>query len=122
MEGKKGISEDWLSLWLGFFIFGLGLLLFLGLDVLGWGVKTSVWTDITKAISPVSGAYKGMPGLVSLLLTYIFMMVVMGVGAIALKANLGRFMLGFTLVFWIGYLSLIHISEPTRRTPISYAV
>jgi uncharacterized membrane protein YadS len=103
MEGKKGISEDWLSLWLGFFIFVLGLALFLGLDLLGWGVKTNVWTDITKAISPVSGAYKGMPGLISLLLTYIFMMVVMGVGAIALKANLGRFMLGFTLVFWIGY-------------------
>ena len=103
MEGKKGISEDWLSLWLGFFIFVLGLALFLGLDLLGWGVKTSVWTNITKAISPVSGAYKGMPGLLSLLLTYIFMMVVMGIGAIALKANLGRFILGFTLVFWIGY-------------------
>ena len=103
MEGKKGISEDWLSLWLGFFIFGLGLVLFLGVDLLGWGVKTNVWTDITKAISPISGAYKGMPGLISLLLTYVFMMVVMGVGAIALKANLGKFMLGFTLVFWIGY-------------------
>ena len=73
------------------------------MDLLGWGVKTSVWTDITKAISPVSGAYKGMPGLVSLLLTYIFMTVVMGIGAIALKANLGRFILGFTLVFWICY-------------------
>jgi len=103
MEEKKGISEDCLSLWLGFFIVVLGLLLFVGLDLLGWGVKTNVWTDITKAISPVSGAYKGMPGLISLLLTYIFMMVVMGVGAIALKANFGRFMLGFTLVFWIGY-------------------
>ncbi len=103
MEGKKGISEDWLSLWLGFFIFVLGLALFVGLDLLGWGVKTNVWTDITKAISPVSGAYKGMPGLISLLLTYIFMMVVMGIGAIALKANVGKFILGFTLVFWIGY-------------------
>ena len=103
MEGKKGISEDWLSLWLGFFIVVLGLGLFVGLDILGWGVKTSVWTNITKAISPVSGAYKGMPGLVSLLLTYVFMTAVMLIGAIALKANLGRFLLGFTLVFWIGY-------------------
>jgi uncharacterized membrane protein YadS len=103
MEGKKGISEDWLSLWLGFFIFVLGLILFVGLDLLGWGVKTNVWTDITKAISPVSGTFKGMPGLISLLLTYVFMMVIMGIGAIALKANVGRFILGFTLVFWIGY-------------------
>ena len=103
MEGKKGISEDWLSLWLGFFIVVLGLALFVGLDVLGWGVKTNVWTDITKAISPISGTFKGMPGLISLLLTYIFMTVVMGIGAIALKANFGKFMLGFTLVFWMGY-------------------
>jgi uncharacterized membrane protein YadS len=103
MEEKKGISEDWLSLWLGFAIVVLGLALFLGLDVLGWGVKTKVWTDITKAIAPISGAYKGMPGLVSLLLTYVFMTVIMLIGAMALKANLGRFLLGFTLVFWIGY-------------------
>ena len=103
MEGKKGISEDWLSLWLGFFIVVLGLALFVGLDLMGWGVKTNVWTDITKAISPVSGTFKGMPGLISLLLTYVFMMVIMGIGAIALKTNVGRFMLGFTLVFWIGY-------------------
>src|SRR5665647_374721 len=26
------------------------------------------------------------------------------------------------LFLWVEYLSLIHISEPTRRTPISYAV
>ncbi len=55
MEGKKGISEDWLSLWLGLFIFVLGLGPFVGLDLLGWGIKTSVWLDITKALSPVSG-------------------------------------------------------------------
>jgi uncharacterized membrane protein YadS len=100
---KKGISEDWLSLWIGLFIFVLGLGLFVGLDLLGWGVKTSVWTDITKALSPVSGTLKGMPGLTSLLLTYVFMLVIMEIGAIAMGVNVGRFMLGFTLVFWIGY-------------------
>ena len=31
------------------------------------------------------------------------MLIISGIGAIALKVNLGRFMLGFTLVFWIGY-------------------
>ena len=77
MEGKKGISEDWLSLWLGLFIFLLGLGVFVGIDLLGWGIKTNVWLDITKALSPVSGTYKGMPGFVSLLLTYVFMLVIM---------------------------------------------
>jgi uncharacterized membrane protein YadS len=84
-------------------IFLLGLGVFVGVDLLGWGIKTSVWTDITKALSPVSGTYKGMPGLVSLFLTYLFMLIISGIGAIALGVNLGRFLLGFTLVFWIGY-------------------
>ena len=103
MEGKKGISEDWLSLWMGLLIFVLGLGVFVGIDLLGWGIKTSVWTDVTKALSPVSGTYKGMPGLVSLFLTYLFMLIISGVGAMALGVNLRRFLLGFTLVFWIGY-------------------
>ncbi|MFA5111570.1 MAG: putative sulfate exporter family transporter, partial [Desulfobaccales bacterium] len=103
MEGKKGISEDWLSLWMGLLIFVLGLGVFVGLDLLGWGIKTNVWTDITKALSPVSGTLKGMPGLTSLLLTYLFMLVITEIGAIAMGVNVGRFMLGFTLVFWIGY-------------------
>ncbi|MCL4503078.1 MAG: YeiH family protein [Deltaproteobacteria bacterium] len=105
MEEKKGISEDWLSLWMGLFIFVLGLGVFVGVDLLGWGIKTSVWTDITKALSPVSGALKGMPGLTSLLLTYVFMLVITEIGAIAMGVNVGRFMLGFTLVFWISYAS-----------------
>jgi uncharacterized membrane protein YadS len=103
MEEKKGISEDWLSLWMGLFIFVLGLGLFVGMDILGWGIKTKVWTDITKSIAPFSGGLKGMPGITSLFLTYIFMLVITQVGAIALGANVGRFMVSFTLVFWIGY-------------------
>ena len=103
MEGKKGISEDWLSLWMGLFIFVLGLGLFVGLDILGWGIKTNVWIDITKSINPFSGGLKGMPGITSLFLTYIFMLVITLVGAVALGANVARFMVGFTLVFWIGY-------------------
>jgi uncharacterized membrane protein YadS len=103
MEGKKGISEDWLSLWMGLFVFVLGLGLFVGLDILGWGIKTNVWIDITKSINPFSGGLKAMPGITSLFLTYVFMLVITQVGAIAMGANVGRFMVGFTLVFWIGY-------------------
>jgi uncharacterized membrane protein YadS len=103
MEEKKGISEDWLSLWMGLFVFVLGLGLFVGLDILGWGIKTNVWIDITKSINPISGSLKAMPGITSLFLTYLFMLAITQVGAIAMGANLGRFMVGFTLVFWIGY-------------------
>jgi uncharacterized membrane protein YadS len=61
-DKKKGISEDWLSLWLGLFIFVLSLGVFGGTDLLGWGISTSVWMDPAKAMSPVSKAYKPLKG------------------------------------------------------------
>lgn len=103
MEGKKGISEDWLSLWMGLFVFVLGLGMFVGLDILGWGIKTNVWLDITKALSPISGGYAAMPGITCLFFTYLFMLIITGIGSIAMGVNVRRFILGFTLVFWIGY-------------------
>jgi len=103
-EQKKGISEDWLALWIGLGVFVLGLGLFVGWDILGWGIRTSVWIDISKALSPVSAGYKALSGIVSLFFTYLFLLVIMLIGARALGARLGKFVLGFTLVFWISYL------------------
>lgn len=103
-EKKQGISEDWLSLWLGLFIFVLGMGVFIGIELLGWGAKTNVWTDITKALAPVSGALKALPGITSLFLTYLFVLIITEIGAIAMGANVGRFVRGFTLVFWISYV------------------
>jgi len=103
-EKKIGISEDWLALWLGLFIFVLGMGVFIDLDLLGWGARTSVWTDITKALSPVSGALKGLPGITALILTYLFVLMITQIGAIAMHFDVGRFVRGFTLVFWISYV------------------
>jgi uncharacterized membrane protein YadS len=61
-EKTKGLSEDWLSLWLGLFIFVLSLGVFAGSDILGWGINTSVWIDSAKAMSPVSKSYKPLKG------------------------------------------------------------
>jgi uncharacterized membrane protein YadS len=102
-EKAKGLSEDWLALWIGLIIFVLGLGAFIGWEVLGWGVKTSVWTDIGKAISPVSSSFKSLSGITSLIYTYLFIMFFMLIGAMALKAPIGKFIWGFTLVFWISY-------------------
>lgn len=103
MEGKKGISEDWLSLWIGLFIFLLGLGVFIGIDLLGWGIKTNMWVDLSKALSPVSGTLKGLPGLTSLFMTYFFMLAITITGAVAMKVDVGRFIKAFSLVFWISY-------------------
>ncbi len=119
MEGKKGISEDWLSLWMGLFIFVLGLGMFVGMDLLGWGIKTSIWIDITKALSPISGTLKGMPGFTALFLTYLFMLFITQVGAVSMGVNAGRFMLGFTFIFWISYgcFLLGHFAYFAANTP-----
>lgn len=148
VEKKKGISEDWLALWLGLFIFVLSLGVFGGADILGWGISTKEWTDSSKAMAPVSktfqgvkgeiikidgqkitikkadgkdetvsvkedtaslqvgGRYdkKGISGFASLALTYLAMLMIMCVGAQFLNANIGKFAVGFTVIFWLSYL------------------
>src|SRR5712671_5896303 len=103
----KGMSEDWLSVWIGLLVFVLALGMSAGTDTLGWVVTTGVWTDVSKALNPVSKAYSGLGGMGALIATYAALLVVMTAGAVALKADLKRFALGFTAVFWIGYLSWI---------------
>ncbi|MBI5396965.1 MAG: putative sulfate exporter family transporter [Verrucomicrobia bacterium] len=97
------MSEDWLAVWLGLFIFALSLATLAGADLLGWSVTTKVWTDITKALAPVSEAYAKLPGIVSLLATYVFVLALTTLGAAALRANVRRFVTAFTVIFWISY-------------------
>jgi uncharacterized membrane protein YadS len=101
------MTEDWLALILGLFIFLLALAVLLGGDILGWAVKTNVWTDISSALKPVSKDYAHLSGLASLLLTYLFLLALMTLGARLISANLKKFILGFTAVFWISYLCWI---------------
>ena len=146
-EKAKGLSEDWLALWLGLFIFVISLFTFSGTDLLGWGINTSVWTDPAKAMSPVSKSFKGvsgeivkidgqkltlkkadgkedsitvqesttnlkvgdkyekkgMSGATSLFLTYLAMLALMSVGAKLLGADVKKFAIGFTVIFFISY-------------------
>lgn len=96
-------SEDWWALWVGLSIFALSLPAIAGLDLLGWSVTTSVWLNISKAMTPVSKAYTEMSGVTSVLLTYLFTLGLMSVGASALKLDLRKFAVGFTVIFWISY-------------------
>lgn len=106
-QDGKGLSEDWLSVWIGLLVFVLALAPLAGADVLGWVVTTAVWNDASKALSPLSRNYAGLGGAGSLISTYLALLAVMTAGAAALKAGVKRFALGFTAVFWIGYLSWI---------------
>jgi hypothetical protein len=70
--------------WVGLGIFALSLGTLAGVDLLGWSVTTKVWTDFAKVLAPVSDAYAKLPGVVSLLATYLFMLAVATAGAVAL--------------------------------------
>jgi len=97
-------TEDWWSVWIGLFVFIVSLFTLAGADLLGWGVKTNVWMDITKALGVASKAYAGLPPFVALLMTFLFMLIIMSVGAKVLGFNLRKFVIGFTIIWWIAYL------------------
>lgn len=102
-EKRSGISEDWLAVMVGLLIFLLSMVAFTGFEVFGWGIKTKVWMDPTKIMYPVS-ANVHIPGIVSLLLTYVFMTALLTVGAMMMKLDTKKFFVGFSLVFFISYI------------------
>src|SRR5262249_51399474 len=69
--------------------------------LLGWGASTRVWMKLADAVAPVSKTYAGLPGPASLVLTYVFTVAVMAVGARALELNVRRFSIAFSAIFWM---------------------
>jgi uncharacterized membrane protein YadS len=104
---KSRITEDWLAVCLGLFLFALSLASFLGVDALGWAVTTSVWINPLKMLGTASKSYAMLSGIGSLAATYVFLLALMTLGARALRLDLAKFVKGFTGVFSIGYLSWI---------------
>ncbi|MEJ0078374.1 MAG: putative sulfate exporter family transporter [Alphaproteobacteria bacterium] len=101
------MSEDWLSVVIGLFIFVLALAAIANVDLIGWVVTTSVWTDASKALGPVSKSYGSLGGVGALIATYLSLLVVLSGAAVALKSDVKKFALAFTAVFWIAYASWI---------------
>ncbi len=100
---KPILSEDWLSLWLGLFIFLLSLGVIFNLDLLGWGIKTSTWVNLSDAFSTVSKNYVGLSPIVSIVLTYLFLLIVVGFGNWLLGGNPVKFFYAFTIIFIISF-------------------
>jgi uncharacterized membrane protein YadS len=107
MENKLFKTEDWWAVWIGMFIFIVGLGPMVGLDTLGWAAKPAVWLSLSKSVAPVSKNYAGMSGLFSLIVTYLVLLVIMGIGAKGLGAKMGQFVYGFTVIFWLTYACVL---------------
>ena len=99
------LSEDLVAVGLGLAVFLLALVSLAGADALGWLVTTSVWTDPSTALAPVSKAYASLGGGGALLLTYLVLTAVLSASAYLLGDDVRRFALAFTAVFAIAYAS-----------------
>jgi uncharacterized membrane protein YadS len=98
-------SEDLVAVGLGLVVFLLALGSLAGADALGWLVTTSVWTNPSLALAPVSKAYASLGGAGSLLLTYLLLTAVLSGAAHLLGDDVKRFAAAFTGVFAIAYAS-----------------
>ena len=70
-------------------------------DLLGWVVTTSVWSNLSQALKATSSNFSSLGGYGALVATYVALLVVLSAGAVALKANVTRFALAVTALFWI---------------------
>src|SRR3954462_2533797 len=97
------ISEDWLSLIIGLLIFALALAGLANINLLGWVVTTSVWTNLGQALKTVSNSYGSLGGAGALVATYVALLVVLGGAALALKSHQKKFAPPSPAVFWFPY-------------------
>jgi uncharacterized membrane protein YadS len=70
------------------------------------GKESSVTVDSDTSKLQIGQQYEkpGISPIMSLFFTYLFALVIMSLGALALRANLVKFLIGFTLAFWLSYL------------------
>jgi len=101
------LNEDWLSVWLGLLIFLLALSAAAGTDLLGWAVSTSVWTDVSTALGPVTKSWAGSPGWTYLAGTLAFVTLLVTAGVRLLGVRPARFVLPFLAVVSLSYLAWI---------------
>src|SRR5499427_5279238 len=106
-ETPPRISEDWLSVIIGLVIFVLALAVLANVDLIGWAVTTSVWSNLGQALGTASKTYAPLGGAGALLATYVALLAVLSAAAVALKADVRKFALAFTAVFWIAYVSWV---------------
>ncbi len=63
------INEDWLAVVLGLAIFVLALAALANVDLIGWVVTTSVWSNLDQALKATSKNFAALGGVGALLAT-----------------------------------------------------
>jgi uncharacterized membrane protein YadS len=118
-------TEDWWAVWLGLAFFALGLLTLSGIDLVGWISYPKIWVTslpdgaiakkivtMDKAFYALGGKYsltakefyKALGPLGSIMVTYIVFTIATTIGAYFQKWDVKRFMVGWTIIFFLTYL------------------
>lgn len=110
-------TEDWWAVWMGLFLFSLGLLSLTGVDLVGWATYPTKWvfdpTDsgkgtIAKAFYALGGKYSmtakgfyGELGWWSILWTYVVFTILTTIGATCMKWNVKKFIAGWSIIYFM---------------------
>jgi hypothetical protein len=75
------VNEDWLAVLLGLAIFVLALAALANVDLIGWVVTTSVWSNLGQALKATSKGFSSLGGIEALFATYAALLIVLSASA-----------------------------------------
>ena len=117
MANNNKLTEDSVALFIGCFVFILAALNLWGVDVLGWVLKTNMWTSMSDAFSVTNKGYAGISGIGSLLLTWAAMTAVLAVGIKTLGGNVGCFVVALPSSFYRWFFFMLGANAHIAATP-----
>ncbi|MFW6415342.1 MAG: putative sulfate exporter family transporter, partial [Thermodesulfobacteriota bacterium] len=93
-------TEDWWSFWIGIFFVIVGILAAAsGLNLTGWMVWFPKWSNITNSLTAADPEM--LSGIASLIVSYIIFSIATCIGASAMKMDVKKFFLSWTIIFWL---------------------
>lgn len=93
-------SEDWWAFWIGIFFVALGILAgATGIDLTGWMIWFPKWSNIADSLTPDHSNL--MSGVASLVISYVIYTGATCIGAKAMKMDVKKFFLSFTVIYWL---------------------
>ena len=93
-------TEDWWSFWIGIFFVIVGIIAAAtGLNLTGWMVWFPKWANITNSLTAANSEV--LSGIASLIVSYIIFSIATCIGARAMKMDMKKFFLSWTIIFWL---------------------
>ena len=111
-------KEDWWAIWLGFIIIAAGIISVTTEAFTFKAVKFPTWgtEEAPNILSGLTGSY-----FVSLLITFVVLLVLFSIGTYFMGQNVPKFALGFTGVFVCAWVAYALAAQKTMSNYVEYA-